>query len=167
MPVEILHNSVGQHQGGDVVDTSVFSAGELRRLLDLGAVKMVPENSPDKPLELTQEQASIVEANSELSDRLDELETELRASVKEIERLRTLLNERNSEIERADHELQKARTQAESAAHEGGLQIRELTQENDELHAKIRQLSEENTELRKQLDQVQTSAPEVKQPKKK
>lgn len=157
MPVEILHNAVAHHQAGDIVDASVLgSSAELRRLLDLGAVRMVPANSPEKPVELTAEQAQIVQANSELSDRLDALEEAHRAAVKEIERLLTLLNGRSEHVDELERENKDIRFKAESAAHEGGMMIRTLTAENTDLRLQI-----------EQLKKVQTSAPEPKQPKKK
>lgn len=79
MPVEILHDLVGEHTRGSVVETGDLSPGVLRRLLDLGAVRMVPTDAPEKPLELTPEQQRLVNENAELSDRLDSLEREVAA----------------------------------------------------------------------------------------
>lgn len=79
MPVEILHDLVGEHVRGSVVETGDLSPGVLRRLLDLGAVRMVPADSPEKPLELSAEQQKLVNENAELSDRLDLLEREIAA----------------------------------------------------------------------------------------
>lgn len=79
MPVEILHDLVGEHTRGSVVETGDLSPGVLRRLLDLGAVRMVPADSPEKPLELTPDQQKLVNENAELSDRLDTLEREIAA----------------------------------------------------------------------------------------
>lgn len=77
--VEIVHHMVGKWNKGELVDSSAFSSPNgLRRLLDLGAVRMsVGDIRAAFPAGVfTAEQRKFIEENNEVADRLALLEAE-------------------------------------------------------------------------------------------